>query len=267
MRVDNSTGKGTSGMDKFSSKVHRLHMELGGKLLYSLRTKTQFLEKLQSVSVVDGGAAHTQKDDVKSNRGSLKNVAKVFVLFLCGVQLVLRSGVLTVLDLDKVDVTPRFAEVFRSVCLGLVALMVAGGAAELLPVSLNCPLPLQRTHPPTLLVCCICVFAALGVTSTKSGRLEVNLSLSGKRGGKSHLGTILLSAVSEIWRYCMAIRSLLSISLKTMRDPKEPALLIALKIMRHAKLCLLVIMFLICICWHPERMCRALCTCGQRGQI
>ena len=145
--------------------------------------------------------------------------------------------------------------------------MVAGGAAELLPVSLNCPLPLQRTHPPTLLVCCICVFAALGVTSTKSGRLEVNLSLSGKRGGKSHLGTILLSAVSEIWRYCMAIRSLLSISLKTMRDPKEPALLIALKIMRHAKLCLLVIMFLICICWHPERMCRALCTCGQRGQI
>ena len=33
MRVDNSTGKGTSGMDKFSSEVHRvaLHMELGGK--------------------------------------------------------------------------------------------------------------------------------------------------------------------------------------------------------------------------------------------
>jgi len=43
----------------------------------------------------------------------LENVAKVFMLFLCGVQLVLRSGVLTVLDLDKVDVTPRFAEVFR----------------------------------------------------------------------------------------------------------------------------------------------------------
>jgi hypothetical protein len=32
MRVDNSTGKGTSGMDKFSSKVHRVHMELGSKL-------------------------------------------------------------------------------------------------------------------------------------------------------------------------------------------------------------------------------------------
>jgi len=47
------------------------------------------------------------------------NVAKVFVLFLCGVQLVLRSGVLTVLDLDKVDVTPRFAEVFRLVLSGV----------------------------------------------------------------------------------------------------------------------------------------------------
>jgi hypothetical protein len=96
MRVDNSTGKGTSGMDKFSSEVHRVHMELGGtKLLNSLRIETQILERLQSVSVVDG-AVHTQKDDVKSNRGSLENVAEIFVLFLCDVQLVLRSGVLTI---------------------------------------------------------------------------------------------------------------------------------------------------------------------------
>ena len=81
MRVDNSTGsgKGTSGMDKFSSKVHRsVHMELGGKLLNSLRIKTQFLKRLQSVSVVDG-ATHTQKDDVESNGGSLGNVAEIFV--------------------------------------------------------------------------------------------------------------------------------------------------------------------------------------------
>ena len=118
MRVYNSTGKGTSGMDKFSSKVHRVHMELNGKLLNSLRIKTQFLERLQSVSVVDG-ATHTQKDDVESNGGSLENVADIFVLFLCGVQLVLRYGVLTVLDLDKVDVTPSIAEVFRSVLSGV----------------------------------------------------------------------------------------------------------------------------------------------------
>jgi len=85
-------------MDKVSSKVHRVHMELGGKLLNSLRIKTQFLERLQSVDVVDG-AAHTQKDDVESNGGFLENVAKTFVLLLCGVQLVLRSGVLTVLEL------------------------------------------------------------------------------------------------------------------------------------------------------------------------
>ena len=75
MRVDNCTGKGTSGMDKFSSKVHRVYEKLGGKLLSSLRIETQFLERLQSVSVVDG-AAHTQKDDVESNGGSLENVAK-----------------------------------------------------------------------------------------------------------------------------------------------------------------------------------------------
>ena len=59
-------------------------MELGGKLLNSLRIKTQFLKRLQSVSVVDG-ATHTQKDDVESNGGSLENVAEIFVLFLCGV--------------------------------------------------------------------------------------------------------------------------------------------------------------------------------------
>ena len=76
------------------------------------------MKSLQSVGVVDG-AAHTQKDDVESNGGSLENVVDIFVLFLCGVQLVLRSGVLTVLDLDKVDVTPRFAEVFRSVLYGV----------------------------------------------------------------------------------------------------------------------------------------------------
>jgi hypothetical protein len=52
MRVDNRTGKGTSGMDKFSGKGHTVHMELaGGKLLNSLRIKTQFLERLQSMSV------------------------------------------------------------------------------------------------------------------------------------------------------------------------------------------------------------------------
>ena len=153
-------------------------------------------------------------------------------------------------------------------CLGFVALpvLVAGGAAEMLPVSLNCPLSLRRTHPPTL-VFCFCVFAGVGVTSTKSGRLEVNWSLSGKRGGKSHLGTTLLSAVSGIWRFCMVIRSLLPIPIETMHDPKEPVFLIALKIMRHAMLCLSVIMFLICVCWHPERMCRGTFYLWAEGAI
>jgi len=37
-------------------------------------------------------------------------------------------------------------------CLGLVALPVAGGAAEVLPVSLNFPLPLRRAYPSTFVV-------------------------------------------------------------------------------------------------------------------
>ena len=61
--------------------------------------------------------------------------------------------------------------------------MEAGSAAEVLPFSLNNPLPLLRTHPPSLLVCCFFVLAEMGATSTAFGRLI----LSAKRGGKSHL--------------------------------------------------------------------------------
>ena len=71
----------TSLAAKFTESTWSLE---ASKLLNSLRIKTQFLERFQGVSVVDG-AAHTQKDDVESNGGSLENVAKVFVLFLCGV--------------------------------------------------------------------------------------------------------------------------------------------------------------------------------------
>jgi len=130
-----------------------VHMELGGKLLNSLRIKTQFLERLQSVIVADG-AVHTQKGDVESNGGSLKNVAEVFVLFLCGVQLVLRSGVLTVLDLDEVDVTPRFAKVFGSVLSGVGGWRCcwdAPGLPQLPPSTPKNPTPCS-----SLLFLCFC---------------------------------------------------------------------------------------------------------------
>ena len=69
--------------------------------------------------IVVDGATHSQKNCVEGDGGSLKDDAKVFVLFLCGVQLVLRSAVLTVLDLDEVDVAPRFAEIFRLLLSGV----------------------------------------------------------------------------------------------------------------------------------------------------
>jgi len=75
---------------------------------------------------------------------------------------------------------------------------MAGGATKLLLASLSCPLPVLRTHPPSLLVCCFFVSAEMGATSTASGRLEVNLFLSEKWGGKSHFCIILISAVSGI---------------------------------------------------------------------
>ena len=65
----------------------------------------------------------------------------------------------------------------------------------------------------------------------------------------------------------MVIRLLLPMSMETTHDPNKPVVLIAFKIMQHAELCLSVITFLICVCWHPERMCRALSTCEQRGQV
>jgi hypothetical protein len=62
----------------------------------------------------------------------------------------------------------------------------------------------------------------------------------------------------------MVIRSLLPISLETMHGLKEPVLLTALKIMRHAKLCLSMIMFLICVCWH-QKECAGHCLLVGRG--
>ena len=46
--------------------------------------------------------------------------------FLCGVQLVLRSGVLKALDLDKVDAAPSSVEVFRSVLSGVGGCTISG---------------------------------------------------------------------------------------------------------------------------------------------
>ena len=104
-------------MDKFGGVIDRMNMKLGSKFLNSLRIKTQLLRRLQRVIVVDG-ATHSQKDGVESNGGSLKDGAEAFMLFLRGAQLVLRSSVLTVLDLDEVNVMLKNAEIFGSMLSG-----------------------------------------------------------------------------------------------------------------------------------------------------
>ena len=109
------------------------------------------------MGVVDG-AAHTQKDYVESNGGSLENVAKVFVLFLCGVQLALRSGVLTVLNLDEVDVAPCFVEVFRSVLSGVGGCTGDWRCCWGAPSPFQLPPATSKNPPPyiSLLSLCFC---------------------------------------------------------------------------------------------------------------
>jgi len=55
---------------------------------------------------------------VEGNGGSLVDIAEAFVLFLRGAQLVLQSSVLTVLDLDEVNVMLENTEIFGSVLSG-----------------------------------------------------------------------------------------------------------------------------------------------------
>jgi len=58
--------------------------------------------------------------------------------------------------------------------------------------------PCHSEEPTPLQQFVVFVFCRDWSNQHKFGRLEVHLSLSGKRGEKSHLGTIILSAVSEI---------------------------------------------------------------------
>jgi hypothetical protein len=92
-------------------------MKLGSKFLSSLRIKTLLLKRLWRVIVVDSDT-HSPKDGEEDSRGSSKDGAEAFMLFLRGAQLVLRSCVLTVLDFDDVNAMLKNAEIFGRCCLG-----------------------------------------------------------------------------------------------------------------------------------------------------
>ena len=137
-----------------------MHMKLVRKFHSSLRVKTQLLKRLLWGVY---GATHYYRDGVEGNRGSLKVGAEAFMLFLCGAQLILQLSVLTVLDFDEVDVTLESAEIFGSVLSGEGGSAGCGWrVAEVFLISLSCPLPLLRTYPSSLLVCCFFVFAEMG---------------------------------------------------------------------------------------------------------
>jgi hypothetical protein len=55
---------------------------------------------------------------VEGKGGSLKDGAEAFMLFLHCAQLLLQSNVLSVLDLDEMNVTLKNVEIFGSVLFG-----------------------------------------------------------------------------------------------------------------------------------------------------
>jgi len=125
-------------------------------------------------------------------------VQRPLCFFLRGAQLVLRSSVLTVLDLYEVNVRWRMLRSSGWCCLEEVDLLMTGtSAAKVLLVPHSCPLPLLITHPPSLAVCCILVFAKMGATSTASGRLEI-ICFCLEDGVERATLVILISAVSGI---------------------------------------------------------------------
>ena len=100
MRVDNCTGKGTSGMDEFGNVTDRMNMKLGSN---SLIIETQLLKRLKCVIVV-GGATHSPIRMVwRVTEAPWSIVQRSLCCSCAGAQLVLRSSVLKVLDLDKCE--------------------------------------------------------------------------------------------------------------------------------------------------------------------
>ena len=192
-------------------------MELGGKFVNSFIMKTQILERLQCVSVVEG-ATHSQKDGVEGNGGSWKDGAEAFVLFSAALSWFWGLVSSQYLISNRWLSHWIMAICLGWCCLGKVDLLMAGGDVEMRPVSLSCPYHSKEPIPlPLLAVCCLFVLAELGATSAVSGRLKVNLFLSEKRGGKSHFGIIPVSAVLGIWRICKARCSLLPIFMRQSR--------------------------------------------------
>ena len=167
------------------------------------------------------------------------------------------------------NVTLENAEIFGSVLSREIA-SVGGGwrcfrSAPGLP---QLPPATSKNPPPFIASLLLFGFRGNGSNPYSIWTAGGTPILSKKRSGKSHFGIILVLAALGIWRVSTASRSLVPVFMQTKQDPREPVLLMALKFMLHAKLCLSVIILLIYVCWHPEWICRALLSgWGQRGQV
>jgi hypothetical protein len=112
------------------------------------------------------------------------------------------------------------AEIFGSVLSGELDLLVAaGGAAEMLPVSLSCPLPLLSTHPLPLLVCCFSVFCGDGSNQYSIRTAKTYICL--RSGWKLPLWYNSSFSCIGNMKFCIASCLLLPKSMETKQDPKS----------------------------------------------
>ena len=107
--------------------------------------------------------------------------------------------VLTVIDVNEVNVTLKNAEIF-GLMLSREGGSVGGGwwCCRSAPGLPQLPPATPKNPSPFIASLLHLVFAEVGATSLASGRLEVNRFLLEKCGGKSHFSIILVSAVSGI---------------------------------------------------------------------
>ena len=148
--------------------------------------------------------------------------------------------------------------------LGKVDLPMAGSAAEVLPASPNAHCHFKKFTPSNTSLLLFCINGDWSNQySIWTGGKPVSVWDAGLKEAlwyKPNFNCI---------RNLKILHSQLFVATYVLGDKSgsRGVCFVALNIMLHAKLFLLVNMFFICLCWHPERMCRSLSSCGQIGQV
>jgi hypothetical protein len=140
---------------------------------------------------------------------------------------------------DEVDITLKYADIFGSMlsgeCGSANGWWCCWGASDL-PYS---PPDIPKNPSPPAFVYCFFVFAQIGATSdqyiiwTAGG----NPVFVWEEGWEEPLWYFPSLSYFGIWGFCIASRSLLSISMERKQEPRALVLMMACMTMLHANLC------------------------------